>query len=118
MPVLTQANARVARTIARSGPQGRQLLRAMPSIQRVAVGTLKSAARSGQRVTPPLAVGAMAAATRRVLGNPRRAEVVVRRNLALRQRTAPPHPRRALVYQPQRRTPYHPRRSAWHRAPF
>jgi hypothetical protein len=118
MPTLTQANARLARTIARSGPQGRQLLRTMPTIQRVAVGTIKSAARSGRRVTPPLAVGAMAAATRRVLGNPRRVEATVNRNLVLRQRTAPPHPRRALVYQPQRRAPYHPRRSAWDRAPF
>jgi hypothetical protein len=117
MPTLTQANARLARTMVRSGPQGRQLLRTMPTIQRVAMGTIKSAARSGRRVTPPLAVGAMAAATRRVLGNPRRVEVVVNRNLALRQRTAPPHPRRALVYQPQRRVPYHPRRTAY-RAPF
>jgi hypothetical protein len=118
VPVLIQANARVARTLARSGPQGRQLLRAMPHIHRVTVGSLKSAARSGRRVTPQLAVGAMAAATRRVLGDPRRVEAVVNRNLALRQRTAPPHPRRALVYQPQRRAPYHRRRSAWDRAPF
>ena len=118
MPALIQANARVAKTITSAGPQARPLLGSMPTIQRIAVGTLKSAARSGRRVTPPLAVGAMAAATRRVLGNPRRTEVVVRRNLALRQRTAPPHPRRALVYQPQRRAPHHPRRSGWNRAPF
>src|SRR5262249_4906424 len=118
MPTLTQANARLARTIARSGPQGRQLLRTLPTTQRLAIGTIKAAARSGRRVPPPLAVGAMAAATNRVLGNPRRVEVVVNRNLALRRRTAPAHPRRALVYQPQRRVPYHPRRSAWSRAPF
>jgi hypothetical protein len=112
MPVLTQANARVARALRKSGPQGRQLQRAMPSIQRVAVGTLKSAARQGRPVTAPLAVSSMAAATRRVLGNPRRAQAVVRRNAALRQRTAPPHPRRALVYQPRRTGSYHPGRYA------
>jgi hypothetical protein len=110
MPVLTQANARVARAMRKSGPQGRQLQRAMPSIQRVAVGTIKSAARQGRPVTAPLAVSSMAAATRRVLGNPRRAEAVVRRNAALRQRTAPPHPRRALVYEPRRTGSHHPRR--------
>jgi hypothetical protein len=50
-----------------------------------------------------------------VLGNPRRAEAVVRRNAALRQRTAPPHPRRALVYQPRRTGSYHPGRYAGER---
>jgi hypothetical protein len=115
VPVLTQANARLAGALRRSGPQGKQLQRAMPSIQRVAVGTLKSAARQGRPVTAPLAVGSMAAATRRVLGNPRRAQAVVRRNAALRQRTAPPYPRRALVYQPRRTSSYHPGRYAGER---
>jgi hypothetical protein len=115
MPVLTQANARVAGALRRSGPQGKQLQRAMPSIQRVAVGTLKSAASQGRRITPQLAVDSMATATRRVLGNPRRTEAVVRRNAALRQRTAPPYPRRALVYQPHRTGSYHPGRYAGER---
>jgi hypothetical protein len=96
------------------GRRGRHLLVTMPSIQRVAVGTIKSAARAGRPVTPPLAIGAMAAATRQVLGSPRRVEVVARRNLALRRQTAPPPP--ALVYQPHRHAPHHPRRSA--RVPF
>jgi hypothetical protein len=50
-----------------------------------------------------------------VLGNPRRTEAVVRRNAALRQRTAPPYPRRALVYQPHRTGSYHPGRYAGER---
>jgi hypothetical protein len=110
MPALTQANARVARTLRRSSPQGRQLLRAMPTIQRRAVGTLQAAARAGQPVTAPLAIRSMAQATRSVLGSPRRVEMVVARNATLRRRTAPPSPRRALVYLPQRATPYSPRR--------
>jgi hypothetical protein len=112
MPALTQANARVARTLHRGGPRGRQLQRAMPHIQRLAVGTIKSAAHAGRPVNAPLAVGSMAAAAHRVLGNPRRVEAVVRRNAALRQRTAPPHPRRALVYQPRRSGLYAPRHYA------
>jgi hypothetical protein len=118
MPALTQANARVARAMLRAGgPGGRQLLRTMPSIQRLAAGTINAAARAGRPVTPALAVGAMAAATRRILGNPRRVDVLVNRNLALRQQTAPPHPRHALVYQPHRHA-HHLRRSAWDRVPF
>ena len=120
MPVLTQANARLARaTLRTGGPRARQLLRAFPSIQRLAVGCILSAARAGQPVTASLAVGCLAAAAHRVLTNPRRVEAVIQRNLALRQRTAPPHPRRALVYRPQRAVPYHPRRVAAARArPF
>jgi hypothetical protein len=111
MPALTQANARLARAMMRGGGRrGKHLMVTMPTIQRLAVGTIKSAAQSGRPVTPPLAVGAMAAAARRVLGNPRRVEVVANRNLALRRQTAPPPP--ALVYRPHRHASYYPRRSA------
>jgi hypothetical protein len=106
MPALTQANARVVRALHRGGPRGRQLLRATPAIHRLAVGTIKSAARSGRPITAPLAVGSMATAAHRVLGNPRRVEAVVRRNAALRQQTGPPHPQRALVYRPRRTGSY------------
>lgn len=112
VPVLTQGTARLARCLRKRHPQGRQLLRTVPTIQRRAVGTIVAAARNGQPVTAPLAVRSMAQATRSVLGNPRRAQTAVNRNVVLRQRTAPPSPRRALVYQPQRPTPYNPRRVA------
>jgi hypothetical protein len=112
VPTLTRANTRLSRSLMRHGPRGRQLLRAVPTIQRLGVGTMQSAARSGRPVTPPVAVGSMAAATRRVLGNPRRAEAVIRRNAALRQRTAPPYPRRPLVYQPRPAVAHHPHHHA------
>jgi hypothetical protein len=113
VPVLTQATARLACNLRRRHPHGRQLLRAMPTIQRRAVGTIIAAARNGQPVDAPLAVRSMAHATRSVLGSPRRVESTVNRNVVLRRRTAPPSPRRALVYQPQQRPmPYNPRRVA------
>jgi hypothetical protein len=110
VPVLTQGTARLARCLRKRHPQGRQLLRTVPTIQRRAVGTIVAAARNGQPVTAPLAVRSMAQATRSVLGTPQRAQIAVNRNVVLRQRTAPPSPRRALVYQPQRQAPYNPRR--------
>ncbi|HXW78497.1 MAG TPA: hypothetical protein VEJ84_03310, partial [Acidimicrobiales bacterium] len=57
-------------------------------------------------VTPALAERSMATATRSVLGNPRRIEVAIARNNALRRRTAPPTARRALVYLPRPTTGY------------
>jgi hypothetical protein len=111
LPTLNQANMRLSRSLRRSGPQGRQLLRTVPTIQRRAVGSIVAATRAGAPVTPPLAVRAMAAATRSVLANPQRVEIAVGRNMMLRRRTAPPTPRRALSYRPQRPTPYNPRRS-------
>jgi hypothetical protein len=111
MPVLAQANARLARSMLRRGPQGRTLLRTIPSINRVAVGTMRAAARNGIPITAPLAVRSMAAATRNVLNNPRRVGMIVERNMNIRHRAAPPHPRRAVIYQPRRTVPYHPRRT-------
>jgi hypothetical protein len=110
VPVLTQATGRLARSLRRSDPRGRQLLRVMPSIERRAIGTLIAAARRGQPITSPLAVRSLAHATRSVLTDPFRVEAAVGRNIALRRRVAPPSPRRALIYQPQRRAPYNPRR--------
>jgi hypothetical protein len=94
MPVLAQANARLTGTLRRQGPTGRQLLRTVPAIQRRTVGILKAAARSGQPVVGATAVKAMAAATRQVLGNPKTVQRAIVRNAVLRQRTAPPNPRR------------------------
>jgi hypothetical protein len=111
IPTLNQANMRLSRSLRRSGPQGRQLLRTVPTIQRRAVGNIVAAARAGVPVTPPLAARAMAAATRSVLNNPSRVEIAVGRNMMLRRRTAPPTPRRALTYRPRRPTPYSPRRA-------
>src|SRR5207245_5099387 len=83
LPVLAQANGRMARSLRRQGPDGRQLLRSMPAIQRQAVATLRAASRQGRPVTAPMAVGALAAASQRPLSNPRRTAMVVGRHAAI-----------------------------------
>ena len=114
LPAMTQANSRLVRSLRRQGPQGRQLLRAVPAIQRQAIATLRAAGRRGQPVTGPMAVGALAAASRRVLSNPRRVSIVIGRNAAIRRRVAPMSPRRSAVFVPTRPTPPHPRRRPAH----
>jgi len=116
MPTLAQANGRLVAILRRQGPEGRQLLRLVPTIQRRAVATMRAAARSGQPVTGPLAVRAMAAATHSVLNNPRLVQQALVRNALVRQRVAPPTPRRAAVFMPQRAVPSNPRRAAAMRA--
>jgi hypothetical protein len=97
IPILTQANATIAKTLAQQGPTGRQLLRLAPTIQRRAIATLKAAARSGQPINGTTAVKAMSSAAYRVLNNPKTVQKAIVRNAVLRQRTAPPNPRRAAA---------------------
>ena len=96
-PTMVQATARLTQMMRKQGPLGVQLLRAVPTIQRQAIATLKAAARSGQTINSSTAIRAMAAATHQVLGNPQRVQKTLVRNAVLRQRTAPPNPRRATA---------------------
>jgi hypothetical protein len=92
MPVLATANGTLARTLRRhGGPAGGNLLRTIPAIQRTAIAGLRSAARRGQPITPQLAVRTFAAAAQRTLGNSPAVARAVTRNIALRQKVAPPH---------------------------
>jgi hypothetical protein len=93
-PVLTQATGRMTQLLRQQGPAGQQLLRTVPTIQRQAIATLKAAARSGQPINSATAIKALASATNRVLGTPQRVQGAIVRNAVLRQRTAPPSPRR------------------------
>lgn len=101
MPTLTTANARLVSTLRRQGPAGRNLLRTVPAIQRRAVVIMKKAAQQGQPISAPLAVRAMTAATRRVLGDPRLTYRTIQRNTLMRLRTAPLRPWRVTVYAPR-----------------
>jgi hypothetical protein len=94
IPAMTQATGRLTKLLNQQGPVGKQLLRTVPGIHRQTVATLKAAARAGQPINSATAVKAMAAATNRVLGNPQKVQQAVVRNAVLRQRTAPPNPRR------------------------
>jgi hypothetical protein len=110
-PALTQANARLVQVLGSQGPAGRQLLRAVPEINRLGVGILKAQARRNQPITSSGAVRAMAVATQRVLSNPQRVQQVIGRNAAIRQRVAPASPRRANVFAPGRAAGLSPARA-------
>jgi hypothetical protein len=97
MPIMAQATGRMTKMLRQQGPAGQQLLRTVPTIQRQAIATLKAAARAGQPINSATAINALASATNRVLGSPQRVQSAIVRNAVLRQRTAPPTPRRAAA---------------------
>ena len=97
VPILAQATGRMTRMLRQQGPAGQQLLRTVPTIQRQAIATLKAAARAGQPINSATAINALASATNRVLGSPQRVQSAIVRNAVLRQRTAPPTPRRSAA---------------------
>jgi hypothetical protein len=104
-PILAQANGRLVKTLRQQGKVGKQLLRTVPAIQRRTVATLKAASRNGQPITGAMAVKAMAASTQQVLNNPRAVQRAITRNAVLRQRVAPPNPRRAAAKAAANRCP-------------
>jgi hypothetical protein len=93
-PALTRANARLVRGIRRSGPDGPQLLRLVPSIQRRTVGSLLAAQRAGRPLTPQLVAPLMAGQAARVLGTPHLCGRALVRNTTIRQGTVAPAGRR------------------------
>jgi hypothetical protein len=97
---MAKASARRSRLLAQQGMAGRQILRAVPAMDRTAIATLKSAARAGAPINSATAVKAMAAATQQVMTNPQKLQKAIHQNLAVRQKTAPA------------RQPYNPRRVA------
>ena len=101
-PALVQANVRLVKTLRRQGQGGRELMRLLPTINRLAVAILNRAARL-QRLTSPLAVRAMAVATNRVMSNPRTVRKAVQRNMALRVRAQAAKPRGRLPLRPSPR---------------
>ena len=99
-PGLVQANVRLVRTLRSQGRDGHQLLRLLPTIHRNTVAILRHVALR-QRLTTPLAVRAMAVATRRVMRNPRRTERALQRNIALQVRASRTNrPRGSLPLRP------------------
>src|ERR1700688_4645055 len=68
-PGLTRGIGKVAKALHRN-PQTRHLLRAVPGIARRTVGSIAHKVARGGRITPGVAVRALAKQTRRVLGTP------------------------------------------------
>ena len=94
LPTLVRGNARLVRSLHRGGPTSRQLLRAVPAIQRRTIASLRAAMRRGQPITPALTARVLAGQAARVLGT---APILGRslvRNTAIRQSTVAPvgHP--------------------------
>lgn len=100
-PTLVRGNARLVRSLHRSGPTGRQLLRAVPAIQRRTIASLHAVLRRGRPITPTLVARVMAGHAARVLGT---APILGRslvRNTAIRQGTVAPAGR---IVRPRRGT--------------
>jgi hypothetical protein len=89
-PALVRANAQLVRGLRRTGPDGRQLLRLVPRVQRGTVASIANLLGSGRRVTPSMVPPIMAAHAARVLGNPRISGPALLRNTVIRQRTVRP----------------------------
>lgn len=98
LPAYVQAHRRLV-TVLRQDPS-RQLLRAIPAIDRRAVWLLRRWERMGRPITGPVAVNALAAAARALLGDPRRLRPVLLRSSAVRLRTGPRGARRLQTYRP------------------
>ena len=94
-PSLVRANTRLVRGLRSSGPDGAQLSRLAPTIQRTAVATISQLQRSGRSVPPRMVGPIVAASAARVLGTPSKCGPALVRNAVVRQRTvAPAQPRR------------------------
>jgi hypothetical protein len=99
-PTLVQANARLVLSLHRQGGPGRQLLRAVPSIQRRTVSSLKAIAQSGRPITPTIAAQVMAGQAARVLSTPKTCGRALVRNMVIRKNTVAP---KSAVSSPVRR---------------
>ncbi len=90
MPTLARGNTRLVRGIHRSGPTARQLLRAVPTIQRRTIASLRAAQQSGRPITPRLVTQVMAGQAARVLGTGPILGRALVRNTAIRQGAVAP----------------------------
>lgn len=102
-PPLLQANARLVQGFYRQGPDGRQLLKAVPSITRRVLASIRAIRNSGKQITPDLVSQIMDAHTARVLSTPGILGPALVRNFAIRRATSLPV--RQLLRLPQRQRP-------------
>ena len=95
VPSLLKTNVRLIRSMRDSGPNGPQLLRLVPKINRDLVATMRAASdRAGRPLPPRLVPPAMAAVAGKVMTDKRITGPALARNVAIRQATvAPPSAR-------------------------
>jgi hypothetical protein len=89
-PSLVRVNAQLVLSLHRQGSPGRQLLRAVPSIQRRTISSLKAISQSGQAITPAIAAQVMAGQAARVLSTPKICGRALVRNMVIRKNTVAP----------------------------
>lgn len=111
-PTLMRVNAQLVLQLHRQDKDGRQLLRAMPAVQRRTICSLNAAQRAGIPVTPALASQVMTGQAARVLSTPQIARRALVRNMMVRRNTvAPGHLRGS---QHGTRWPRYPRYPGYH----
>ena len=72
LPILVRASGDIARSLAATrDPRVRQLIRALPTIQKRTIATLDAKARAGKAITPRTAVRVMRRQSNRILTNPK-----------------------------------------------
>jgi hypothetical protein len=89
-PTLLRVNAQLVLKFRRQGAAGRQLTRALPSIQRRTIASLKRVEQTGQPVTPAIAARVMTGQAARVLTTPHICRRALTRNMIVRQQTVAP----------------------------
>jgi len=89
-PTLMRVNAQLVLYLHRQDKDGRQLLRAMPAVQRRTISSLNAAQRAGIPVTPALASQVMTGQAARVLSTPQIARRALVRNMMVRRNTVAP----------------------------
>jgi hypothetical protein len=87
MPTLVQANARLVKLLHQKGPEGRRLLRLVPTILRRTVASLRMAYQSGQSINSDLALRLMANHVSQVFGHSNTVASGITRNALIQKRT-------------------------------
>lgn len=87
MPTLVLANARLVNLLHQKGPEGRRLLRLVPTILRRTIASLGTAHRSGHPITSELALRLMADHISKVFGDANRVTIGILRNAMIQKQT-------------------------------
>lgn len=87
MPTLVLANARLVRLLHQKGPEGRRLLRLLPTVLRRTVASLGTAHQAGRPINSDLALRLMADHVSQVFGNSKAVTGGIIRNAVIQKRT-------------------------------
>ena len=103
LPHLVRGTAILTRILRRRGRKGRLGVKAVPTIMRRTVKSLKRQAAKGKKITRRRAAHTAARQVRRVLGSRKAASAAIRRNIKVSRRYRRPHRRMRRRLQRRRR---------------